>query len=159
MKNSYYVSAQFEPNLSSHKKESKSMIKSTLGRVLCAVALMAASVGPALACDYENKQVGWVLKAPIRLTGALTGAVVSGGVCGPIDRSFHWMVKGTKHVAGKLGNEKGTAQIACAAPIGGTTGSVLGAAYGVPYGGMHGFKDGWNHPFSRWSYTTLPEEK
>src|SRR5205814_1457577 len=128
------------------------------GRVLCTAALMAASVGPALALDYEAKPVDWVIKAPIRLTGALTGAVVSGGVCGPIDRSFHWFLKGSKHVAGKFGNEKGVAQIAVGTPIGGAPGSVLGAGYGVPYGVVQGFKEGWSKPFSRWSYTTLPEE-
>lgn len=135
------------------------MNKITLGRVLCTAALMAASVGPALALDYEAKPIKWCLQAPIRLTGALTGAVVSGGFCGPIDRSKHWAVKGTEHIAGKLGNDKGVAQVICGIPIGGAPGAVLGAAYGVPYGACQGFKEGWSKPFSRWSYTTLPEEK
>jgi len=134
------------------------MMNKTLGRVLCAVALMSSSIAPSLALDYEAKPVMWVLQAPIRTVGALTGAAVSGGVSGPIEYSYHWFLKGTQHIAGKLGDEKGEAQIAAAVPIGGSTGFVLGSAYGVHHGFWHGFKTGWEKPFSRWSYITMDEK-
>lgn len=130
----------------------------TLGRVLCSVTMMASAVSPALAIDYEAKPVGWVLLAPWRLAGALSGAVVTGGVSGPIDKGYHWFLKGTEHVAGKFGDENGTGQIAAAVPIGGSTGLVLGSGYGVHYGFWHGFKKGWEKPFSRWSYITMEEQ-
>jgi hypothetical protein len=67
-------------------------------------------------------------------------------------------LKGTKHIAGKFGDEKGAGQIAAGVPIGGSVGLVLGTGYGVLDGAMHGFKTGWNKPFSRWSYITMEEK-
>lgn len=127
-------------------------------KVFCAVALLSSAVAPAMALDYEAKPINWCLQAPIRLVGGLTGMVVSGAVSGPIDNSYHGSLKGTKHVAGKFGDEKGAGQLAAAAPIGGTTGAVLGGGYGVLDGSIHGFKTGWNKPFSRWSYITMEEK-
>jgi len=135
------------------------MNKNTLGRVFCAITLMASAVAPALAIDYEAKPVMWCLQAPFRLVGGATGAVVSGGFSGPIDKGYHWFLKGTQHVAGKFGDENGAGQIAAAVPIGGSVGLVLGTAYGCfPYGVWHGFKTGWEKPFSRWSYITMEEK-
>jgi hypothetical protein len=134
------------------------MNKLTLGRVLCAAALLASTIGPALALDYEAKPIMWCIQAPIRLTGALTGAAVSGLVSAPIDDGYHWFLKGTSHVAGKFGDENGAGQIAAAVPIGGSTGLVLGSAYGVYDGTWHGLKTGWRKPFSRWSYITMEEK-
>ncbi len=125
---------------------------------MCAAALMASSVGPSLALDYEAKPVMWCLQAPFRLAGALTAGLVCGTVSGPIDDGYHWMLKGTQHVAGKFGDEKGTGQLIAAAPIGGSTGLVLGTAYGVYDGTWHGLKTGWKKPFSRWSYITMEEK-
>jgi len=127
-------------------------------RIFFSTLLMASAISPALALDYEAKPVKWVIEAPVRLVGGLAGALVTGGVSGPIDDGYHWCLKGTKHVAGKFGDEKGTGQLAAAAPIGGSVGLVLGAAYGVPDGALHGFKAGWEKPFSRWSYITMEEE-
>jgi len=134
------------------------MNNNTLGRVLCSVALMASAVAPAVALDYEAKPVMWTLMAPWRTAGALAGGLVCGGASGPIDKGYHWSLKGTEHVAGKFGDEKGTAQTAAAVPIGGTSGLLLGSAYGVHYGWWHGFKKGWEKPFSRWSYLTMEEK-
>jgi len=120
--------------------------------------LTASAVAPALALDYEAKPVNWVIQAPYRLVGGLAGGVVTGGVSEPIDDGYHWFLKGTKHIAGKFGNENGQAQIACAVPIGGSVGLVLGTAHGVPYGFFRGFKQGWDKPFSRWSYITMEEK-
>lgn len=128
-----------------------------LQKVLCSTMVLASAVAPALALDYEAKPVNWVIKAPIRLVGGLTGAVVS-AVGGTVDDGYHWGLKGTKHVAGKFGDEKGAGQIAAGVPIGGSTGLVLGGAYGVLDGGWHGFKTGWEKPFSRWSYMTMEEK-
>jgi hypothetical protein len=122
------------------------------------MALMASATAPCFALDYEAKPVMWVIQAPFRTLGALSGAAVSGGVSGPIDSGYHWFLKGTNHVAGKFGDEKGEGQIAAAVPIGGSTGVVLGSAYGVHHGFWHGLKTGWDKPFSRWSYITMEEK-
>ncbi|HMP51975.1 MAG TPA: hypothetical protein PKD05_10525 [Candidatus Melainabacteria bacterium] len=134
------------------------MKNKTLGRIVLSMAMMASATAPAMALDYEAKPIMWVLQAPFRTAGALTGAAVSGGVSGPIDDGYHWFLKGTQHVAGKFGDEEGAGQIAAAVPIGGSTGMVLGGAHGVYRGFFHGFKKGWEKPFSRWSYITMEEK-
>jgi len=134
------------------------MTKTTLYKVFCSALLAASAVSPALALDYEAKPVNWVIQAPVRLVGGLAGGIVTGGVSKPIDDGYHWFLKGTEHIAGKFGDEKGTAQIAAAVPIGGSVGLVLGAADGVPYGFFGGFRKGWEHPFSRWSFITVEEK-
>ena len=134
------------------------MKNKTLGRIVLSMAMMASATAPAMALDYEAKPIMWVLQAPFRTAGALTGAAVSGGVSGPIDDGYHWFLKGTQHVAGKFGDEEGAGQIAAAVPIGGSTGMVLGGARGVYRGFFHGFKKGWEKPFSRWSYITMEEK-
>jgi hypothetical protein len=134
------------------------MNKSTLFRVLFSAALVASAVSPALALDYEAKPVMWVLQSPFRLIGGLAGGAITGGVSEPIDDGYHWMLKGTTHIAGKFGDEKGGSELVAAAPIGGSVGLVLGAAHGVPYGFFRGFKKGWEKPFSRWSFITMEEK-
>jgi hypothetical protein len=134
------------------------MTKSALFRVLCSALVLGSAASPALALDYEAKPVNWVLQAPVRLVFGLAGGIVTGAVSEPIDDGYHWALKGTTHVAGKFGDEKGQGQLVCAAPIGGTTGAVLGAAHGVPYGFFHGFKKGWDKPFTRWSFITMEEK-
>ncbi|MCA9816031.1 MAG: hypothetical protein R3C24_08940 [Cyanobacteriota/Melainabacteria group bacterium] len=134
------------------------MKNKTLGRIVLSMAMMASATAPAMALDYEAKPIMWLLQAPFRTAGALTGAAVSGGVSGPIDDGYHWFLKGTQHVAGKFGDEEGAGQIAAAVPIGGSTGMVLGGAHGVYRGFFHGFKKGWEKPFSRWSYITMEEK-
>ncbi|MBY0357436.1 MAG: hypothetical protein K2W82_05485 [Candidatus Obscuribacterales bacterium] len=127
-------------------------------RLLCSTLMLASTAAPALALDYEAKPVSWCLQAPFRLVGGLTGAVVNGGFSGPVDDGYHWSLKGTKHVAGKFGDEKGAGQLAAAAPLGGSVGAVLGGGYGVLDGVNQGFRKGWNKPFSRWSYITMEEK-
>ena len=134
------------------------MKNKTLGRIVLSMAMMASATAPAMALDYEAKPIMWLLQAPMRTAGALSGALVSGGVSGPIDDGNHWFLKGTQHVAGKFGDEEGAGQIAAAVPIGGSTGMVLGGAHGVYRGFFHGFKKGWEKPFSRWSYITMEEK-
>lgn len=134
------------------------MTKRTLGQMMLSLTLLASAAAPAMAIDYEAKPVMWVLQAPFRTVGAVTGAAVSGGVSAPIDDSYHWFLKGTNHVAGKFGDEEGAGQIAAAVPIGGSVGYVLGSGHGVYRGFFHGWKKGWEKPLSRWSYITMEEK-
>lgn len=134
------------------------MTKRTLGQMMLSLTLLASAAAPAMAIDYEAKPVMWVLQAPFRTVGAVTGAAVSGGVSAPIDDSYHWFLKGTNHVAGKFGDEQGAGQIAAAVPIGGSVGMVLGSGHGVYRGFFHGWKKGWEKPLSRWSYITMEEK-
>jgi hypothetical protein len=129
-----------------------------LERALWCALVATSMAAPGFALDYEAKPVSWVIQSPVRLVGGLTGALVSGAVSGPVDDGYHWFLKGTKHVAGKFGDEKGQGQIAAAVPIGGSVGLVLGTGYGVLDGAAHGFKKGWEKPFSRWSYVTMEEK-
>lgn len=129
-----------------------------LGCLLSMAAVFAFLASPVFALDYQAKPVMWVITAPVRAVAATSAAIICGGINGPIDDGYHWFLKGTKHVAGKFGDEKGPGQIAAAVPIGGSVGLVLGACYGVLDGAWHGAKTGWEKPFSRWSYITAKEE-
>lgn len=134
------------------------MKNKTLGRLILSVAMMATATAPAMALDYEAKPIMWCIQAPMRTMGALSGALVSSTMSGPVDDGYHWFLKGTTHVAGKFGDEEGWGQRAAAVPIGGSTGLVLGGAHGVYRGFFHGWKKGWEKPFSRWSYITMEEK-
>jgi hypothetical protein len=130
----------------------------SLGRLVCSVLVASTAALPALALDYEAKPVGWVLMAPIRLTGGLVGGTFSGLVSGPIDHSYHDSLKGTTQVAGQFGDENGGLQRVVAAPTGGLVGGGVGTVVGGPKGFCHGFSLGWNHPLSRWSFITMEEK-
>lgn len=130
-----------------------------LTKVLGVTAMVLAStITPCLALDYEAKPVNWVLQSPIRLVGALTGVVVSGGFMGPVNHGYGGFVKGTHHWAEKFGDEKGMGQNMAAAPTGGVGGIIVGSGYGVLSGIKNGWRQGWEKPFSRWSYLNVYEE-
>jgi len=130
----------------------------SLGRVLCSAVMVLSAAAPALALDYEAKPIAWCLMAPIRTAGALSGAVIQGFVAAPIDGGYHGACKGTEHVAGKFGDEKGAGQRCAALPLGGSVGSVVGGAQASYKGVGRGWSMGWDKPFSRWSYITMEEK-
>ena len=134
------------------------MTNKILGQLVLSASLLVSAVAPAVALDYEAKPVNWVLQAPFRTVGAMSGALVSGAVSGPMDNGYHGGLRGEKHVAGKFGDEKGLGQRVAAVPIGATGGMMYAGTYGVHKGFWHGWKKGWEHPFSRWSYITMEEK-
>jgi len=129
----------------------------SLGRILCSAALVAAGAGPALALDYEAKPIHWVLAAPFKTAGALSGAAVC-GFSGPVDKGFHNTMRSEKKLAGEFGDENGALQLMAAAPVSVPAGVTVGGVKGFMYGVSHGLKTGWNKPFSRWSYITMEEK-
>lgn len=129
------------------------------GQIMCQAAILSfAALVPASALDYEAKPIKWLLEAPIRTAGALSGGAVCGLVSGPIDDGFHTGAKATKRLAGTFGDEKGNMEILAAAPIMGPPTAALGGAHGLVRGFHHGMKLGWEKPFSRWSYITEEEK-
>lgn len=130
----------------------------SLGLVLCSALAVVGAAAPAFALDYEAKPIMWVIQAPFRTAGAVSGALVSGLVSGPVDQGYHGSIRGTHHVATKFGDEKGVSQQVVAVPIGGSAGMVLGGVEGGYKGMKHGWKLGWEKPFSRWSYITMEEK-
>jgi hypothetical protein len=134
------------------------MTNKILGQVLLSATLMVSAIAPAIALDYEAKPVNWVLQAPFRTVGAVSGAVFTGLVSGPLDGGYHGGLKCENQWAGKFGDEKGWGQRVAAAPLAGTGGILVGGAYGANHGFWHGWKKGWEHPFSRWSFITMEEK-
>lgn len=126
--------------------------------IVFSVALIAAGALPALALDYEAKPINWVLMAPIRTVGAISGAATCGIFSGPLDKAFHNTQRSQKRLAGHLGDENGTLQLLAATPVAAPAGVTVGGAKGVFYGLSHGFKVGWTKPFSRWSFLTAEEK-
>ena len=116
-------------------------------------SLLASSFNSKAYClDYEAKPIRWCIEAPFRTVGALTGGLFCGAVSGPIDYGYHGALKGTKDMAAKFGNEKGTAELLAAALLGGTAGLLTGGFKGMLQGVSHGAKLGWEKPFNRKSY-------
>lgn len=130
----------------------------SLGRIMCSAALCVVGTLPAFALDYEAKPISWVLAAPFKTAGALSGAAVCGVFSGPVDKTFHNTLRSEKRVAGELGDEKGALQLLVASPVSVPAGVAVGGPKGLFYGISHGFKVGWNKPFSRWSYITMEEK-
>lgn len=120
--------------------------------------LISPALVPAFGLDYEAKPVNWVLHAPGKAIGALSGGVVCGLFSGPVDDGFHASKTATNHLAGAFGDEKGTTENLAAAPICCPAGMLVGGARGIGRGFLHGAKKGWNKPFSRWSYVTTEEK-
>ncbi len=131
-------------------------------RILCSAlfvsGLISPALSPALALDYEAKPVNWVIKAPIRTVGALSGMATCGLFSGPVDDGFHQAKKSTSKLAGAFGDENGAPEIAVAAPTVGPVGLMVGGVKGVFKGAVHGAKVGWEKPFSRYSFITMDEE-
>ncbi len=65
------------------------MKSKNLGSLIVSLAFAAGIAAPAFALDYEAKPIMWCLQAPFRTVGALSGALVSGVVSGPIDDGYH----------------------------------------------------------------------
>jgi len=131
-------------------------------RILCSAifvsGLISPALSPALALDYEAKPINWLIKAPIRTVGAVSGMATCGLFCGPVDDGFHQAKKSTSKLAGALGDENGAPEIAVAAPTMGPVGLVVGGVKGVFKGAAHGAVVGWKKPFSRYSFITMDEE-
>ncbi len=70
------------------------MTKNILGQLVLSATLLVSAVAPAMALDYEAKPVNWVIQAPFRTVGALSGAVVRGAGSGPMEHSYHGWLKG-----------------------------------------------------------------
>lgn len=130
----------------------------SLGRVLCSAVMVLGAAAPALALDYEAKPIMWCIQAPFRTAGAVSGALIQGIGGAAIDGGYHGACKGTQHVAGKFGDEKGAGQLTAAVPLGGSVGMVVGGAQASYKGFGRGWTMGWDKPFSRWSYLTMEEK-
>jgi hypothetical protein len=130
-----------------------------LGQIMSQVAILSfATVAPAVALDYEAKPIKWLIEAPFRTAGALSGGTICGLTSGPVDDGFHTGAKATKRLAGTFGDEKGNMEILAAAPLVGPPTAVVGGVHGVVRGFYHGMRLGWQKPFSRWSYITEEEK-
>jgi len=120
--------------------------------------MVLGAAAPALALDYEAKPIMWCIQAPFRTAGAVSGALIQGIGGAAIDGGYHGACKGTQHVAGKFGDEKGAGQLTAAVPLGGSVGMVVGGAQASYKGFGRGWTMGWDKPFSRWSYLTMEEK-
>lgn len=134
------------------------VFKRLLFSTIISLGLISPALAPAQALDYEAKPVHTVISAPFRVVGAVSGAAVSGLFSGPVDDGFHASKKATSRIAGAFGDENGKLQIAAAAPVAVPLGLVVGGVRGMAKGTMHGFRKGWDKPFSRWSFITMEEE-
>ena len=132
--------------------------KRLLSSTIIAGCLISSALTPVYALDYEAKPINWLIQAPVRTVGAVSGGAVCGLFSGPVDDGFHAGKTATTHIAGAFGNEKGRVQQIVAAPVGYPLGFLVGGVRGFGRGVIHGAKAGWDKPFSRWSFVTMEEK-
>jgi hypothetical protein len=134
------------------------VFKRLLSSAIIVGCLISPALTPVYSLDYEAKPVHWVLTAPFKAVGAVSGAAVCGLISAPADDGFHAGKRATTHIAGSFGDEKGKTEQLAAAPVGYPAGFVVGGVRGVGRGLLHGAKKGWDKPFSRWSFVTTEEK-
>jgi hypothetical protein len=124
---------------------------------LVANILMASAIigGSALPC-FAGMETDDIATFPIKLVGSGISTVL-GAPLGATKGSVEGSIKTTKYAAKTMGNEDGTVHLIVGSVVAGPFGAVGGAAYGCVTGLIHGAKTGYNHPFSKESFTFKDE--
>jgi len=115
-------------------------------------ALLGALVTPTLAAEELRSAAHF----PVKLAGCGLGTVL-GVPLGSAKDSVKGGQSAAKYVARTLGNEDGDFQMLAGYLVGAPFGVVGGAAYVSVDGMVHGFKTGYDRPFSKDAFTFKDE--
>ena len=77
-----------------------SFFKRLLSSAIIVGWLVSPALIPVYSLDYEAKPINWVLHAPFKTVGAVSGAGVCGLFSAPVDDGFHAGKRATTHIAG-----------------------------------------------------------
>lgn len=120
---------------------------------LIALALIISMLAPTVALADEassgGKKAGTLLSWTIGLPFKAVGAVLSsatGILVGTTTGLIRGTVKGTKAVAGALGDENGAVETIAGLAVGAAPGAVVHGTLGGILWGAKGFKAGWQKP-------------
>ena len=122
---------------------------------LIAIALVVSILIPSVAfadesssgCKKTSEILGWTIGLPFKAVGA-TLSSATGLLVGTTTGLIRGAVKGTKAVAGALGDENGAGETIAGIALGAAPGAAVhGVVGGLLWGGK-GFLEGWDKPFS-----------
>ena len=98
-------------------------------------------------CKKVDPILGWTIGLPFKTVGAALSSA-TGLLVGTTTGLFRGAVKGTKAVAGALGDEDGAAETLAGVVFGAAPGAVVHATVGGLLWTGKGFIKGWEKPFS-----------
>ena len=98
-------------------------------------------------CKKTSDLLGWTIGLPFKAVGA-TLSCATGLLVGATTGMVRGAVKGTKAVAGALGDEKGAGETLAGVLIGAAPGAAVHATVGGLLWSGKGFVKGWEKPFS-----------
>ena len=129
-----------------------------LNRLACSFIVASAFIGvigiPSFAGDDTVRSV---VQFPVRATGCGLSTVL-GAPLGATRDSVRGGQAAAKFVAKTLGNEDGDMHMLVGYAAGGPFGVIGGATCGSVKGLVHGFKTGYDKPFSKDSFTFKEEQ-
>ncbi len=126
---------------------------------LIALAIVVATLAPTVALADEASSggkkteplLGWTIGLPFKVVGA-TLSSTTGILVGATTGLVRGAVKGTKAVAGALGDEDGVGETLAGITFGAAPGAAVHSLVGGLLWGGKGFVTGWEKPFE---YATL----
>lgn len=97
-------------------------------------------------CKKAEPILGWTIGLPFKVVGAALSSA-TGVLVGTTTGFVRGAVKGTKAVAGALGDEHGTGETLVGLAIGAAPGALVHGVAGGLLWGAKGFIAGWEKPF------------
>ena len=124
-----------------------------LNKKLLALALAASILLPTAALADEsssgckkNELLSWTIGLPFKAVGAALSSA-TGLIVGTATGLVRGAVKGTKAVAGALGDENGSLETLAGLAVGAAPGAAVHATAGGLIWAGKGFLEGWEKPF------------
>ena len=97
-------------------------------------------------CKKPGLLLSWTIGLPFKAAGAALSSA-TGILVGTTSGLIRGAIKGTKAVAGALGDEKGAIETLAGLALGAAPGGAVHGLLGGILWGAKGFKAGWNKPF------------
>jgi hypothetical protein len=129
------------------------MLKKLASSFILASAIVATAIAPSFADDETFKDI---TQFKFKVVGSVVGGVV-GVPLGAVKDGVKEGRKATRFVAKTMGNEDCEFYNLVGLTVGAPFGFVGGAAYGSVDGLVHGFKSGYDKPFTHSSFTYKDE--
>ena len=122
---------------------------------LLALALVASILMPTIAladeassgCKKTNPLIAWTICLPFKAIGSVL-STATGLLVGTTAGLVRGAIKGTKAVAGALGDENGGAETLAGIAVGAAPGAAVHGLLGGLQWWAKGFVEGWGKPFS-----------
>lgn len=124
-------------------KKSKIIALTIVASLLMPTCALADEAG---SCKKPTEIISWTLGLPFKAVGAAL-ASATGIVVGTTTGLIRGAVKGTKAVAGALGDEDGAGEQLVGLALGAAPGAAIHAVVGGLLWGGKGFIKGWEKPF------------